>query len=106
MKTLKMIASCIFLSCVFYSFNVSAEQLEPQSPQYYKGMPCKKDCSGHKAGYEWAIKHKIISNDACQTKSKSFNEGCSKGRENTLKELKDQTKEELSKRLQETQENL
>ncbi len=42
----------------------------------FKGYPCTQDCSGHKAGYEWAQKNNIIDPEDCRGKSKSFVEGC------------------------------
>ena len=37
---------------------------------------CKTDCSGHRAGYEWARKNGINNRRFCKGKSKSFVEGC------------------------------
>lgn len=37
---------------------------------------CTKDCSGHKAGYEWARKKGITSPGQCGGKSNSFTGGC------------------------------
>ncbi len=42
----------------------------------FRGYPCRKDCSGHKAGYEWAIKKEIAVREDCGGKSQSFREGC------------------------------
>ena len=42
----------------------------------YKGFPCTKDCSGHRAGYEWAKRKGISSqNQMPVTNSNSFREG-------------------------------
>ncbi len=42
----------------------------------YKGYACTDDCSGHKAGYEWAKKNGLTDPAECGGKSKSFVEGC------------------------------
>lgn len=42
----------------------------------FKGYQCTQDCSGHKAGYEWAKKKGITDKINCTGKSKSFVEGC------------------------------
>lgn len=42
----------------------------------FAGYTCLTDCSGHKAGYEWAEQHDIDDESACSTASHSFNEGC------------------------------
>lgn len=38
----------------------------------FMGSPCTKDCSGHKAGYEWGIRHK---GRTAKSWSNSFNNG-------------------------------
>jgi hypothetical protein len=44
---------------------------------FYKGYPCTKDCSGHAAGYMWAVMHGIVdANDCPNTTTNSFWEGC------------------------------
>jgi hypothetical protein len=45
---------------------------------YYRGYPCTKDCSGHIAGYNWAIKKGIQQPQDCpyRTSHNSFWEGC------------------------------
>lgn len=50
-------------------------------PSTFAGYECTEDCSGHKAGYEWAKEHDISDGDACDTagdnsNSPSFAEGC------------------------------
>jgi hypothetical protein len=44
--------------------------------QSYKGYWCTDDCSGHEAGYEWALKKDIRDPDECSGMSQSFVEGC------------------------------
>lgn len=42
----------------------------------FKGYECRKDCSGHRAGYEWAKKKGVTEPRQCTGKSQSFVEGC------------------------------
>lgn len=42
----------------------------------FHGYSCRKDCSGHKAGYAWAERKGITDPDDCGGKSQSFIEGC------------------------------
>ncbi len=42
----------------------------------FKGYQCTQDCSGHKAGYQWAMKKSIRDKSRCTGKSRSFVEGC------------------------------
>ncbi len=42
----------------------------------FHGLPCKSECKGHQAGYDWAEKKALNTEEHCTTKSKSFNEGC------------------------------
>lgn len=47
----------------------------------FHGYPCTQDCSGHKAGYNWAKQHSIDEVDNCNkagetSNSPSFAEGC------------------------------
>ena len=42
----------------------------------FHGYPCTQDCSGHKAGYEWAERNGIADPDDCGGNSNSFIEGC------------------------------
>jgi hypothetical protein len=46
-----------------------------QEKTFY-GYECKGDCSGHKAGYEWAENKNITEYDDCGGNSESFIEGC------------------------------
>ena len=44
---------------------------------YYRGYPCTKDCSGHTAGYAWAISKNAQTYADCGNPwSNSFWEGC------------------------------
>lgn len=42
----------------------------------YGGYGCTQDCSGHEAGYNWAMEREIDDPDNCGGKSWSFEEGC------------------------------
>ncbi len=42
----------------------------------FDGYPCTDDCSGHKAGYNWAREKNITDPDDCGGRSQSFIEGC------------------------------
>ncbi|WP_366509882.1 hypothetical protein [Mesorhizobium sp.] len=44
--------------------------------QTFGGNYCTVDCSGHKAGYDWAEKNQISDESDCSSNSQSFNEGC------------------------------
>ena len=47
-----------------------------QTGKTFHGYECTDDCSGHKAGYDWAKRKGIDSPDDCGGKSNSFIEGC------------------------------
>lgn len=50
---------------------------------YYRGYPCTKDCSGHRAGWEWANSRNITNVLGCGNPwSNSFWEGCKSRTEN------------------------
>lgn len=63
-----LLTTVLFLSC----FPARAEE----GALTYKGYACTKDCSGHRAGYEWAKRKGIADPVECGGKSKSFVEGC------------------------------
>jgi hypothetical protein len=42
----------------------------------FGGYECTDDCSGHKAGYEWAENNQIKDERLCTGSSMSFIEGC------------------------------
>ena len=46
------------------------------SADTFDGYECTEDCSGHQAGYDWAVENEIDDVDSCETESQSFNEGC------------------------------
>lgn len=44
---------------------------------WFKGYRCTKDCSGHKAGYNWAKQKGVTATNQCKLgNSNSFWEGC------------------------------
>lgn len=45
-------------------------------PQRFRGIPCTDDCSGHRAGYEWAERLQLQAATSCGGNSQSFIEGC------------------------------
>lgn len=42
----------------------------------FHGYECTFDCSGHRAGYEWAERKGIYDEDDCGGNSNSFVQGC------------------------------
>lgn len=44
--------------------------------QEFGGYDCTDDCSGHKAGYEWAEQNAVTDASECSGNSQSFVEGC------------------------------
>jgi hypothetical protein len=42
----------------------------------FMGYECTDDCSGHQAGYNWALESGVYSKDDCTGNSQSFIEGC------------------------------
>ncbi|KAB2763058.1 hypothetical protein [Brucella anthropi] len=50
--------------------------LYPSEAQTFGGYDCTEDCSGHKAGYDWAERNGISNKDDCSGNSNSFEEGC------------------------------
>lgn len=43
----------------------------------FDGYPCRtENCSGHRAGYDWAAQQGITDPNQCTDKSQSFIEGC------------------------------
>ena len=42
----------------------------------FHSYECKDDCSGHKAGYEWAKDNDVDTQNNCLSHSQSFQEGC------------------------------
>lgn len=42
-----------------------------------QGRTCTKDCSGHRAGWYWAKSKGVTNPVSCDSRSPSFNGGCS-----------------------------
>lgn len=42
----------------------------------FYGYSCTGNCSGHRAGYNWAMRHGIVDPADCGGRSNSFIEGC------------------------------
>ena len=42
----------------------------------WNGYECTSDCSGHEAGYDWALDSNVTDDSGCDGNSNSFNEGC------------------------------
>lgn len=57
---------------------LTEDQLEQTQQQEVDAATnnCTDDCSGHKAGYEWAEENSISNESDCNGNSDSFNEGC------------------------------
>jgi len=49
---------------------------QPLINRSFNGYPCTVDCSGHEAGYNWAIRNGITDPAECTGNSLSFVEGC------------------------------
>lgn len=59
--------------------NISeSNQYAEDNPQgnSWNGYECTSDCSGHEAGYDWALDNNVTDESSCDGKSNSFNEGC------------------------------
>ena len=65
---------------MIYIYNTPSESQIPHSSNTYNasfyGYECTQNCSGHKAGWEWAENKEINDSDDCGGKSQSFIEGC------------------------------
>lgn len=68
MSSIRIILQAVCL--VLFTLPAQAQQ------KTFHNYPCTKDCSGHKAGYSWAMKHAIANPEDCHGRSKSFVEGC------------------------------
>jgi hypothetical protein len=73
-----LLALFFFFSNDFKSFpsTQDSQHKNTTQSQSYKRYECTGDCSGHKAGYEWARKKGINDPDDCGGNSNSFIEGC------------------------------
>lgn len=62
--------------CVVVSTYRSAQPAQPAPRASYGSYSCTSDCSGHRAGYEWARNRGISDAYQCTGNSQSFIEGC------------------------------
>src|SRR6516165_5175220 len=67
---------------VLIGATILAFSIAPSAAQTFGGYECTDDCSGHKAGYEWAEAKGITDEDQCEDilttapNRTSFYEGC------------------------------
>lgn len=66
-------------------YQEETEEVTNYSPTFH-GDPCTEDCSGHEAGYEWALDKGIDDPDDCGGNSESFIEGCESAAEEIQQE--------------------
>lgn len=66
-------ALCVFAGFVLWAFVIDAMEARPGS---FAGHECTDDCSGHRAGYEWAAENGVDVETDCEGSSDSFIEGC------------------------------
>jgi hypothetical protein len=70
------------LLVLFVSSVLTINTTDGVSARTFGGYECTRDCSGHKAGYEWAEAHNITSEASCEAVLRrwpgriSFYEGC------------------------------
>jgi hypothetical protein len=71
-------AATLFWTVVVGGVIVLGTRTEDRANEDYTfhGYNCLEDCSGHKAGYEWAEENEIDDIDYCDGYSNSFIEGC------------------------------
>jgi hypothetical protein len=68
-------------SSQLYQQEGEPQQRPDTEPSTFHGYDCTVDCSGHKAGHDWAEEHEITDGDDCDSagehyNSPSFAEGC------------------------------
>jgi hypothetical protein len=66
--------------CIILNIDRVDQQLDELS---FMGSPCTKDCSGHRAGYEWSKARGGV--DANSPYSPSFNKGAAIGKQELTK---------------------
>ena len=75
-------AFILFMAAAYLSSCSEKKEPEPKTSytsstkKWFGNYECKDDCSGHKAGYEWADENYITSDWDCSGNSESFIEGC------------------------------
>ncbi len=65
---------------------IAQEDTTPDKSLTFEGYRCTKDCSGHRAGYEWAERKGIETPEQCGGRSNSFTEGCKAWAEKQVQE--------------------
>lgn len=65
-------------ACRAITYRIAESSHAPpvDSPGMFRGFRCSGDCSGHRAGYEWASRRGTSSISNCRGNSRSFVEGC------------------------------
>jgi len=79
MPVIKLLLLCLFffpVQVIQAEDSGLAEFSREKLPLTFRGFPCTIDCSGHKAGYQWAERKSIDREENCGGKSNSFIEGC------------------------------
>lgn len=76
MKNILIIVGIILFAFFYFSENEKSSSVSSESQKTYKGYECTGDCSGHKAGYDWAQRKGITDPGDCGGNSSSFIEGC------------------------------
>jgi hypothetical protein len=83
----KIIYAIVFVAGALFFLERSKPPAAPAPPaekmpaSSFAGYNCTEDCSGHKAGYEWAEQYDIDDDNDCDTAgdhsdAQSFAEGC------------------------------
>lgn len=70
------IIATIALLVYFFSSSGTKTENAPTKTQTFKSYECTADCSGHEAGYNWAMEKGITDPNDCGGNSQSFIEGC------------------------------
>lgn|GEM_PF-4623545 len=65
-----------YIRIIFLIFLFPIPALADFEGIYFRGYECTQDCSGHVAGFNWAIENGLNSPEQCGGKSDSFIEGC------------------------------
>ncbi|MEI6553438.1 MAG: hypothetical protein WCO09_02620 [bacterium] len=67
----------VFVVIIIIIFIIFAVRSKKEQKNTFRGYECTTfDCSGHKAGYEWAANKNIEQDSDCGGSSQSFIEGC------------------------------
>lgn len=69
----RFLVSILVFPAISFADDVYLPQFEAL---YFRGYLCTQDCSGHIAGYNWAIENRLKGAHECGGRSNSFIEGC------------------------------